>query len=145
MGPVAVGGLTLKDLPTGQGIQQIMTLLGHVYHDTVPGRMLLIAVQNLQMEEGIKMLLLQDPTKLVPYPTQCWLTSLLEFIGENQTSIELTEAWNFNKPLENDTFLMDVFLQSRLYSVQELQQLNLVQLHLQVATLLDISSACGKQ
>ena len=41
MGPRAMlGGLAVQHLPTEQGIQQILTMLNHIFNNTLPGWMI---------------------------------------------------------------------------------------------------------
>jgi hypothetical protein len=61
-GPLEFGGLTFWDLFTEQGVLCIKSLMEHIYHDTETGRMIMIAIQSLQMEAGTAAHLLTDPT-----------------------------------------------------------------------------------
>ena len=48
-GPSIMGGLDLRDLSIEQGISGIMTLMEHLYNQTETGKMIRIALANLQM------------------------------------------------------------------------------------------------
>ncbi len=58
-GPIALGGLELRDLYIEQGIARIKSLLSHVYNST--GVMMLLLIHTLQMEAGSEKLRLTDP------------------------------------------------------------------------------------
>jgi len=47
------GGLTFRDLFTEQGTLRIKSLMEHIYQDTTTGKMIMIALQSLQMEAGV--------------------------------------------------------------------------------------------
>jgi hypothetical protein len=64
-GPLEFGGLIFRDLFTEQGALRIKSLMEHMYHDTKTGRLIMIALQSLQMEAGISAHLLTDPTPLL--------------------------------------------------------------------------------
>jgi hypothetical protein len=46
----------------------------HVYHNTETGKMIMIALQSLQMEAGISAHLITDPTPLLVYTEKCWIS-----------------------------------------------------------------------
>ena len=60
-GPEEMGGLSMRHLPTEQGLSQIRFLFEHIYNDTLTGRLMLIALESLQAEAGTCSLLLQIP------------------------------------------------------------------------------------
>ena len=142
-GPLEFGGLTLRDLFTEQGTLRIKSLMEHVYHDTETGRMIMIALQSLQMEAGISAHLLTDPTPLLVYTEPCWILATRDLMATNQLSLQFTNSWNFRIARENDAFLMDIFRLSNLWCDSDMWALNAVRLYLQVATLSDIVTADG--
>lgn len=85
-GPLEFGGLTFRDLFTEQGVLRIKSLMEHIYHDTETGRMIMIALQSLQMEAGISAHLLTDPTPLLVYTEPCWISATREFMATHQLS-----------------------------------------------------------
>jgi hypothetical protein len=78
-GPKALGGLELRNLCVEQGVQQLTQLMAHVYNSTVPGQLILIALQTLQMEAGTSHQLLLEPIPIISYITPCWLSSIRTF------------------------------------------------------------------
>jgi hypothetical protein len=91
MGPLAMGGLGLRHLPTEQGIQQIHSLLGHIFNNTIP-IFIQIALQNQQVEAGTETLLVTDTTPDLSYLTPTWITSLRGFLRPHQISIESADS-----------------------------------------------------
>jgi len=143
-GPECMGGLGLKDLYVEQGVSAIMLLMGHLYYNTEPGKMIRIALDNLQMEAGTSDNLLYDPTPSLPYISHSWLTTIRDFLREHQLQLQIDNPWNFKRSRINDLFLMDTFRRSGLFSIGDMKNLNAVRLHLQVATLSDVVTADGK-
>jgi hypothetical protein len=143
-GPPEYGGLAFPDLYVEQGVQQIRTVMEHIYHSTEAGKLIQICLQSLQAEAGSAVRLLQDPTTEISYLTPCWLTTLRSFMRKHQLSLEMTENWNFTLSRERDEFLMDKFRQSGHFFPKELLHLNSVRLYLQVATIADIATADGQ-
>ena len=118
-GPSEYGGLAFPDLSTVQGIQQIRTFMENVFHNTKSGKLLKICLQTLQVEAGSCIQLLQEPSVELSFLTQCWLTSLLMFMGKNQLAFQMSENWNFFISREHDAFLMDIFRRSGFFSPKE--------------------------
>jgi hypothetical protein len=59
----------------------------HVYHNTETGKMIMIALQSLQMEAGILAHLLTNPTPLLVYTEPCWILAPRAFMAKNQLSL----------------------------------------------------------
>ena len=70
--------------------------------------MMFIALQQLQIEAGLSTLLLKDPTPELNYITQCWLSSLRDFLRGHQMHIKLHENWNVSLAREGNRFIMDI-------------------------------------
>jgi hypothetical protein len=117
----------------------------HIYHDTETGRMIMIALQSLQMEAGISAHLLTDPTPLLVYTEPCWISATRDFMAANQLSLQFTKSWNFRLARDHDVFLMDFFCLRNFWCDSDMKDINAVRLHLQVATLSDIATADGSR
>jgi hypothetical protein len=74
-GPRELGGLELRDLSVEQGISQVISLMQHLYHDTVTGQLIRISMDTAQMEAGTAGLLLYETTTPLSYLTKCWIRS----------------------------------------------------------------------
>jgi hypothetical protein len=142
-GPLEFGGLTFRDLFTEQGVLRIKSLMEHIYHDTETGRMIMIAIQSLQMEAGTAAHLLTDPTPRLVYIEPCWILAIREFMARHQLSLEFKTSWNFRLARDKDAFLMDVFRLDGRWVDSDMRALNAVRLYLKVATLADICTAEG--
>jgi hypothetical protein len=148
------GGLTFCDLFTEQGALRIKSLMEHIYHDTKTGRLIMIALQSLQMEAGISAHLLTDPTPLLVYTESCWISATCDFMAQHQLLLEFANSWNFRIARDHDVFLMDSFhhsgswcdsdMRDLSWCDSDMHDLNAVRLHLQVATLSNICTANGK-
>ena len=125
-GPLEFGGLTFRDLFTEQGTLRIKSLMEHIYHDTETGKMIMIALQSLQMEAGISAHLLTDPTPLLVYTEPCWISATRDFMATHQLSLEFTNSWNFRIARDHDVFLMDVFRNSGRWCDSDMRALNAV-------------------
>jgi hypothetical protein len=143
-GPTIMGGLDFRDLSIEQGISGISTLLCHVYHNSVPGKMIRIALANLQMEAGTGGDVMYETLPKLTYISDCWLKMIREFLQRHNLQLQIAGTWNFKAIRENDAFLMDVFRVSGRFSPAEMKNLNAVRLHLKVATVSDITTADGK-
>ena len=142
-GPSELGGIALCHIPTEQGIHQILYILEHVYNTTIAGQLIMMAVQYTQLEAGTKALILTDTNPDISYVTASWVTSVRDFLRNNQISLEFSESWNCNLSRQGDGFLMDIFRQSGQFSLLDLRHLNAIRLYLQVTTISDITSADG--
>ena len=55
----------------------------HIYPDTETGRLIMIALQSLQMEAGISAHPLTDPTPLLVYTESCWISATRDFMAQH--------------------------------------------------------------
>ena len=124
--PLLCGGLDFRDLKIEQGISRVGYLMSHMFHQTTLGSLMEISLQTAQLEAGSVTLLLTNPSVPLPYLTECWITSLRQFMGNNQISLEFNSNWNFSMPRAGDCMLMDKFRSSQMFSCKELVHLNAV-------------------
>ncbi len=106
--------------------------------------MILLSLHHLQMEAATADKILENPIPPLSYITDCWISSIRNFLRQHQIQIQISEAWNFNCSRRGDEFLMDVFRKSGVFSASDLRNLNAVRMFLQVATISDIATADGK-
>ncbi len=132
-GPKEMGGLNLRDLVVEQGISQVVALLEHLYNQTEMGRMILILLATLQMEAGSEGPLLYNTTPTLSYITACWIGSIRNFFCKHQLQLQIAIVWNFLH-----------FHSSGFISCMDLKHLNAARLHLQLATIADITTANSK-
>ena len=122
-GPISMGGLEFRDLYVEQGVARILLLLSHVYHRSMAGKMMRIAIDTLQMEAGTSELLLQETQPDLQYVTPCWITHTRDFLRDHQMHLTLASQWNFTLACIHDEFLMDKFRTSGRFSAIELRHL----------------------
>jgi len=87
-GPMRMEGMNLKCLATEQGVLQVMSYINSVYKDNSVGRMMKISLDAAQVEAGVSYDLLEYPTTVLPYLTECWITSLRSFLAKNDITLE---------------------------------------------------------
>ena len=91
-GPKDLCGLALLDLSVEQGIQQIQHFMNHTFAQDTVGNMMMIELRALQLESGSGLHLLEHPSNHIPYLTNCWITSLRDFLARNDIMLEYTDA-----------------------------------------------------
>lgn len=106
------------------------------------GNVILISLRHLQLEAGVSFDLFHQPTRTLPYLTDCWLLHVRQFCSKFDISLRIQSNRIPQSAREHDSFLMDHALTLQL-SRQELVDINLVRIFLQVTTVSDIASACG--
>jgi hypothetical protein len=141
--PQHVFGCGLYDLRIEQGLAQLHSLLNYIGTGHKVGNVLLISLRHLQLEAGVSFDLFQLPTRPVPYLTDCWLLHLRRFCSTFNISLRILSNRIPCSSRANDSFLMEHALNMG-FSRQELVDLNLARTYLQVTTVSDIASACGK-
>jgi hypothetical protein len=73
--------MALMDMSVEQGIRGVQHFTDHLFSRDSVGNLILIVLQSLQLESGCGFHLLESPSKWVPYITECWLTSIQDFIS----------------------------------------------------------------
>jgi hypothetical protein len=134
-GPLSMGGLDIIDLRTEAGIAAIKLHCDSIFSASETGKMVLVNLYHSQLESGLGVPLLENPSILVSYLTPTWLTSICHFAYQhNNISITMTESctsplWN-----ANEQFLMEPHrLES--FTPSQAQDINLVRLYLQAYTI----------
>jgi hypothetical protein len=141
-GSAQFGGLGLYDLRTELGIAQIKFFRESVITGKEPGKLLLISLQHSQREAGIMYPLLERPDIHIPYLTPTWITSLRQYLYNHNITISLTDTYELQLNGKNDQSIMNLeYLKG--YTTGQQAQINRVRIHLQVATLSDMSDDTG--
>ena len=89
---ISMGGLDLLDLRTEAGISAIKLLRNSIFASSETGKMIIINQYQSQLESGLGVPLLEDPSIAVSYLTPTWLTSIRQFAFQQNLAITLTEA-----------------------------------------------------
>ncbi|KAI2497541.1 hypothetical protein MHU86_16944 [Fragilaria crotonensis] len=136
-GPTSMGGLNLMDLRTECGIEMIKYFRHEVYGNTKVGQLLLLQVQASQLESGLPVNLLEEPTVHNPYLTPTWILSMRQFKSNHNILITVTDPYQVRLNSPTDQHIMDL---TRLkgYTTRQQKDINLVRIHLQSSTLFDL-------
>ena len=140
--PTQVFGCGLLDLRLEQGLAHIQSLLDYIGTDHKVGRVMLISLRQLQVEAGVSFDLLERPSTVLPYLTECWLLCLRRFCAEFDVSLRVLRNRLPILARVGDSCLMEQAMNLG-FKRQELVDVNLVRTFLQVTTISDIASANG--
>jgi hypothetical protein len=142
-GPAELGGLALPHIYTTQGIDKLELFLGHLQIQDRTGQLIHSDLTYLQLLSGTGAFILNLYQSHYLWVEQGWLTSIwayanscaLQFVYPNQWLPVLTRT--------HDLYLMDFFLTLKLPTTL-MERLNRCRVYLQVITLSDTTTACGK-
>ena len=140
--PTQEFGTGIHDIRVEQGLAQIKALLNYVGTGHKVGKVMLISYRTLQIEAGVHFHLLEQPKSFLPYLTPCWFTSLRNFCGLHNITIQVKDNQVPQMSRTHDRCLMDVAAEHS-FSKRELLDINLVRMYLQVCTISDITNAAG--
>ncbi|KAI2496020.1 hypothetical protein MHU86_18493 [Fragilaria crotonensis] len=129
-GPISMGGLGLMDLRTEGGIEM-------VYGNTEVGKLLLLQLQASQLESGVHMQLLAEPSTHISYLTPLWILSMHQFMSNHNISMDITNALTLPLRGPNDQYIMNS-IRLKGYTTQQQTDINLIRLFLQVTTIADM-------
>ena len=142
-GPKELGGMALFNKSMDQGVKQISHFINHCFAQDPVSNLLLIELQQLQLESGSGLHLLENPTEWIPYLTASWITSMWDFMAENNIQLKVVQARLVPLCRAGDRYLMDDFWQLQMFDDKDLYDINWVWTYLQVTTLLDIVEGDG--
>jgi hypothetical protein len=142
-GPKDLCGMDLMDMSVEQGSRGVQHFTDHLFSRDLVGNLILIALRSLQLESGCGFHLLESPSEWVPYITECWLTSIRDFISPQKIMIKVASARLVQMSQAHDCHVMDTIRQLKIYDDKQLFDINAVQMYLQVTTLSDIADANG--
>ncbi|KAI2498643.1 hypothetical protein MHU86_15820 [Fragilaria crotonensis] len=136
-GPLELGGLGLYDLRTEMGIETLKFLRNALYSDSEAGNLIRLNLDYSQREAGVDFHLLEHPNRHVPYLTPSWILSVRQFLGNNNMHLQISDLHLDPLRGPKDEYIMQLDHLTR-YTPAQQQDLNLVRLWLQVATLADM-------
>jgi hypothetical protein len=146
LAPLFLGGAGFFHLYNEQGYGQYKLFMKFWRSpDTMTGKLMRITVAWAQFCAGTQFPILEDTKISLPHLESKWLASLRSFLGSIDGSIELKDT--FVEPIqrENDKFLMDLAIQSKLFTPKQLKKINYCRMYLNVLLLSDIVTADGKE
>ncbi|KAI2490404.1 hypothetical protein MHU86_24160 [Fragilaria crotonensis] len=136
-GPISMGGLGLMDLRTEGGIEMVKYFRHEVYGNTEVGKLLLLQLQASQLESGVPMQLLAEPSTHIPYLTPTWILSMHQFMSNHNISMDITNALTLPLWGPNDQYITNS-IRLKGYTMQQQTDINLIRLFLQVTTIADM-------
>jgi hypothetical protein len=142
-GPKKYLGIGCRDLAPERGIQQTLILLKHIRADQELSTLLQIGLEWFQIHAGVGRPILECPDLEIPYLEVGWFRALRYFLCSINASIHLEMVRVPQQLRERDQFLMESFMQLRLFSNKQLYRLNLCRLFLQVECLSEICNTIG--
>ena len=143
-GPEEYGGLEIKDLYVLQGIAHIKALIDEGETNSTTGKLLRNLIEQHIMELGLSTEPTEWPLEVVQdIMTKTWFKNTLQFMEESKIKM-YTGMKSLQKWTTQDSFIMDDVVQ---YGVKgkQLASFNRCRIHLQAATLSDISLGNGKE
>jgi hypothetical protein len=105
---------------------------------------MMYSLKHSQMESGLGFHLLEDPTVFISWLTLTWIMSLRAFLFNHNITITLTDCWHFPLCCKHDQYLTEHALTDPSFTHSKYEHINCVRMHLQVATLSDISDRNGQ-
>jgi hypothetical protein len=143
-GPSELFGFRMHDYYIEQGIHQLTALVGRIRQDSETGRLIQIELQWCQVQAGTAKDLLGKPTDPIDYIETCWIMSNRDFLRTCGLRIEFIKTPIPVVQCDHNEFLMDALRVRGGCTATKLQQMNACRMWLQVARVLDISSADGR-
>ncbi len=86
-GPATLGGFSLIDLQTENGIDLIKYFRHEIFGRTQVGQLLLLQVRASQLEAGNENQILEEPSIYVSHLTSNWVLSMGQFMSNHNISI----------------------------------------------------------
>ncbi len=142
-GPLSLGGANFRSLYVEQGIGQLSLFLKHWRLQTTTGTLLRIAISWFQLAIGISSPILEKPGITLPQLESKWIGSLRSFLAHYDMAIHLDESMVPPVQRVHDAYIMDVVLQSQLFTAAEIQRINYCRLFLQAVTISDLAKTDG--
>jgi hypothetical protein len=144
-GPLQLGGAGFLQLETLQGEGQVLNFLKMFRTDCAISRLARCALSWGQLQAGIGSPILMVPQLSLPHYEQRFLSSMRDFLGSIDAQLEVDQAFVPERQRCHDFYLMDLAMNSGVFSAPQLKQVNYCRLYLQVVTASDITLPSGYQ
>ena len=143
-GPIKFQGLGIPNLFTFQQTQHILRILKYcTVEDNITGQLIRHSLEATKLEIGCEgSVLLKSYDELGLLATSTWLTHTWQFLSANHMGIEDTVP-ELELQREGDQYLVRAF-QAAGYQGASLRRLNVCRMFLQVVTVSDIATGCGR-
>ena len=142
-GPVRFNGGGFRPFSTEQGVGQILYLMKQWTCTLQPGNAQRISVSWAQLNVGVSWSVLDNVTTPLPHFESHWLRVLRDFLSTIQGRIRLDNPYIPSLQRVNDAHIMDLVLQSNLFTAEAICQINYCRLYMQAITISDITTASG--
>jgi hypothetical protein len=122
---VPLGGISLHQNRTEQGLLQIKLFLKHWRTPHIAGQLLRISVSWAQLVSGIGKSILVDTSQVLPQLQLLrWLTSLRHFLQVTTSTITVDHDCVTPVQRQNGIHLIDLFMRQQIFSPYHLAPLN---------------------
>ena len=136
--PTKYGGFGHKSIWHLQGLEKLKFFLAHYRRHDTTGRLIKISMRWTQLESGVSTpFYTHKHNKLAPLLTPTWMTHLWEYLSSCDAEFEEQTKWQYQLPMQNDFFLMDLILDSNIPMESKII-FNEIRIHLQLLTAADI-------
>lgn len=144
-GPSEYAGIDFRIFRHEQGLAKVETMLKHWRStDTEAKKHLQIALAWNQYTAGTGKPILEDTKTKIEYLDTVWYPDLRDFLAETNSTIEVDDPCIVPVQRENDRHIMDFILSLDIFKRGELRRINYCRLYLDVHTISDIATACGR-
>jgi exonuclease III len=143
-GPHEFGGAEFRRLFISQGLAQTKYFLRHWRLQSTVGKLLQCSLAWFQLSTGMSFSVLERTHIPLPHLESKWLSSLRDFLSMIDASIQVDVPNIPPKQREGDEYLMDVIINSKIFSKGDVRKINYCRLYLQAVTLSDITKPNGE-
>lgn len=141
--PRQMGGFAMKDFYLAQGIHQILTILKYWRRQCQIGKLLLISMSWAQYALGTEQFFLQDVHTPLPHLECEWFSSVRSFLHSISCNLLTSAPLAYPSPRHNDNFIMDIIIQSGMFSPKQIKYCNYCRLYLNVLHISDLTKPNG--
>ena len=136
------GGIRIRCLYMEQGISAVHQFIRHWRSDSNISKLLRITVSWCQLSLGTGISMFDDQRDLLHFESK-WLRFIRNFLRHINGRFELDNAYVVPIQREGDVHLMDIIIDSKQFSKNQINQLNYCRMFLSVYTLSDITKSNG--
>ena len=142
--PFQYGGLNITHFFDIQGKQKLKFLTMHLKRNDTTGKLIKIAMQNIQVSVGSSSpfytLPFEQYNQLIP---DSWLKQIFEYLDSRQISCDFTNDCTFAPQRQHDLSLMELLAPH--FTSSELVMINRIRIHLQLYFLSDVTDINGSK
>ena len=142
---VGAQGLGLKNLFLTQGISHISDLIENIWKDSITRKLQRASLEYMRLELGVNRNILNSDYNQLAWLvlTPSWMEHTWRFMSLHKITIDY-DVPTIPMLRENDKPLMEILIQDKSFTKHEIQVVNKCRLYLQVFSLSDMTTGCGK-